>query len=95
MLEITQPCSAKHGWQSYVVLSLCRVLYTLEFGDVVSKQAAAAWAQAQPWRRSWNALIERTWDGRHHPEQPSSPEDVAGTLEFIRYVGVRPDFRSL
>ena len=32
------------GYQSYVVLSLCRILYTLEEGAVVSKPAAARWA---------------------------------------------------
>jgi hypothetical protein len=33
------------GYQSYIVLSLCRVLATLHFGTVVSKLVAARWAQ--------------------------------------------------
>src|SRR5918996_3112853 len=40
------------GYQSYVVLSLCRILYTLQFGDVVSKPVAARWAKEtleEPW----------------------------------------------
>ena len=35
---------AARGYQSYVVLSLCRVLYTLHYGTVASKPAAARWA---------------------------------------------------
>jgi len=75
---------AQRGWQSYVVLSLCRILYTLQHGTVASKSAAARWAQATLDER-WSLLIERTWEGRHHPEWEASPDDVNGTLEFIRY----------
>src|SRR2546423_4926058 len=35
----------RRGYQSYTVLSLCRLLYTLEYGAVVSKPVAARWAQ--------------------------------------------------
>ena len=37
--------AASQGYQAYAILSMCRVLYTLEFGTVVSKPAAARWAQ--------------------------------------------------
>lgn len=72
------------GYQSYAVLTLCRMLYTIETGQVASKPKAARWAQEKLGQR-WNALIERTWDGRHNPDQPSTPEDFNETLEFIRY----------
>lgn len=72
------------GYQSYTVLSLCRILYTLEFGTVVSKPTAARWAQETLGAR-WVPLIERTWDSRHHPRQPASSEDMNETLEFIRF----------
>lgn len=75
---------AHRGWQSYVVLSLCRILYTLEFGTVASKSAAARWVQETLDAR-WSPLIARAWEGRHHPEQEASTDDVSGTLDFIRY----------
>jgi hypothetical protein len=72
------------GYQSYFVLTLCRILYTLEQGAVVSKQVAARWTQerlGEPWR----SLIDRAWDGRHNPGAEASVEDVNGTLAFIRF----------
>jgi len=72
------------GYQSYVVLSLCRILYTLQFGAVVSKPVAAAWAK-ETLGDLWVSLIDRAWIGRHHPEASAEPEDINGTLEFIRF----------
>src|SRR5687768_17755536 len=46
------------GYQSYVVLSLCRILYTLQLGDVVSKPVAAQWAK-ETLGDPWVSLIER------------------------------------
>lgn len=74
----------KRGYQSYTVLSLCRILYTLQTGGVASKPVAARWAQETLDPR-WKPLIERTWASRHNPELEASAEDVNGTQEFIRY----------
>lgn len=74
----------QRGGQSYTVLSICRILYTLQYGTVVSKPVAARWAQETLDTR-WTPLIERTWTGRHNPGLEASPEDVNETLEFIRY----------
>jgi len=71
------------GYQSFIVLSLCRILYTLQSGEVVSKACAASWAQ-QTLGERWVPLIDRAWEGRHHGGEDSSPEDVDGTLAFIR-----------
>jgi hypothetical protein len=80
-----EPAQIKYrGYQSYTVLSLCRVLYTLQYGTVVSKPVAARWAQKALDER-WAPLIERTWEGRHNPGSEASSDDVAGTLEFIQY----------
>lgn len=76
---------ATRGYQSYTVLTLCRMLYTLEHGVVVSKPVAARWAQATLGAR-WSPLIERTWDSRHNPGMQASLDDVNETLEFIRLV---------
>ena len=72
------------GGQSYIVLTLCRILYTLQYGTAVSKQVAAQWAQ-ETLDAHWTPLIVRAWTGRHHPGGEASSDDVKGTLEFIRY----------
>jgi hypothetical protein len=72
------------GYQSFTVLSLCRVLYTLHYGTVVSKPGAARWAQETLGER-WEPLIERAWAGRQNPDSETSAEDVNGTLEFLHY----------
>ena len=54
------------GSQAYVVLTLCRMLYTLATGQIVTKRVAATWALATLEAR-WRLLIERAWVGRHNP----------------------------
>ena len=72
------------GYQAYTVLSLCRILYTLQFGDVVSKPVAARWGKATLGEQ-WVALIERAWIGRQNSHLKAQADDVAGTLDFIRF----------
>jgi hypothetical protein len=72
------------GYQSYIVLTLCRILYTLEYGTIVSKPVAARWTQ-EKFGKPWSALIERAWTGRHNPGAQASRQDMNGTLDFIRY----------
>lgn len=80
-----EPASLSHrGYQSYTVLSLCRILYTLHHGVIVSKPVAARWAQATL-EKHWAPLIQRAWLGRQQPGWPASTEDVRETLDFIRY----------
>ncbi|MDO9349571.1 MAG: DUF4111 domain-containing protein, partial [Anaerolineales bacterium] len=72
------------GYQSYTVLSLCRILYTLHHGDVASKPVAAKWVQETLDER-WTPLIDRAWVGRQNPGLKAQADDVNETLEFIRY----------
>ena len=72
------------GYQSFIVLTLCRMLYTLQNCEVGSKPVAAQWAQAALGERC-APLIERAWEGRHNSNCDASPEDIAGTQELIRY----------
>jgi hypothetical protein len=69
--------------QAFVVLTLCRLLYTLESGAVASKPGAARWAQ-QAAGPCWSKLIERALagqsDGSEIPEN-----DVDETVAFIRH----------
>jgi Domain of unknown function (DUF4111) len=82
---LNDPAQKRHrGYQSYVVLSLCRILYTLQYGTVVGKPVAARWAQEALGQR-WTPLIKRAWVGRHNPRLKAEVEDVRETLELIRY----------
>jgi hypothetical protein len=67
-------------YQAYAILTMCRALYTLQYGVVVSKPVAARWAQ-QELGEPWAALIERALAWRHDAELDSLNE----TLNFIRY----------
>ncbi|HTX92164.1 MAG TPA: aminoglycoside adenylyltransferase domain-containing protein [Anaerolineales bacterium] len=72
------------GYQSYVVLTMCRMLHTHQNGVLVSKPAASEWAR-KTLEPGWLPLIEHAWAGRHDPGGEMHPEDVQGTLEMIRY----------
>jgi predicted nucleotidyltransferase len=82
-LDDRAPRLQNRGYQSYAVLSMCRILYTLRTGSVASKRAAAAWAKTFL-SADRGRLIERAWDGRHHPGDSAAAEDIAETQEFIR-----------
>ncbi len=77
---------SNHGpYQSYVVLTICRILFTLETGEVASKRNALVWAQ-QSLDQSWRGLFERAWSRRDGPGGAADPEEVAMTLDLIRLV---------
>lgn len=75
---------ASPGYQSFVVLSLCRVLYTLQQGDVVSKQVAAQWAIERLDAR-WQPLIELALRTRLSGEWDDGVNPLLETLAFIRF----------
>ena len=73
------------GYQSYIVLTLCRILYTLQHGEVVSKPKAVNWVIANV-SKNWKELVDRAWVGRHDNSQSTpTAEDIKQTLDFIRY----------
>jgi predicted nucleotidyltransferase len=74
----------KRGFQSFFVLSLCRMLYTLKHGEILSKHAAAKWGKEHLDPR-WSPLIERALLGRQHPSLDANPEDIQETLDMMRY----------
>ena len=80
---------AMNGWkQPYLVLTFCRMLYTLHAGRVGSKRESAKWAiGALP--PEWSPLIQRALDDRPDPSrryyEPAEPEVEARTLEFVDY----------
>jgi len=78
------PTPLRHrGYQAYVALTMCRILYTLDIGAVVSKPVAARWARiALP--TQWNALIERAQAWRKE-DQHIQDGDVEETVALLRY----------
>jgi hypothetical protein len=86
---LQDPDPRLHGgeYQAYTVLTMCRALYTLQHGAVVSKTAAARWAQEALGER-WEGLIGRALAWRR--DAPSSGDgsglDVDEALGFIRCV---------
>jgi hypothetical protein len=84
-------------YQSFIVLSYCRMLHDLHTGSIGSKREGAEWAKATL-DGSWAELIDGAWDGRPNPSlsvrQPADPADFDRTLEFVEYVisaAARPD----
>jgi hypothetical protein len=66
------------------MLTLCRILYTLQTGEVISKKDAAEWAK-KALDAHWKPLIEHAWLGRQDPQPKAEADKVTETLEFIRY----------
>ena len=82
-------CYNNRFYQTFIVLSYCRMLHDLHTGSTGSKRAGAEWAKAtlDP---SWAGLIDRAWDGRPTPalsvRQPADPTDFKSTLTFVQYI---------
>jgi hypothetical protein len=72
------------GYQSYCVLTVCRLLFTLETDRITTKQNAARWVQEKLEAR-WSALIGRALIDRQGPPDPVPPEAILETQDFIRY----------
>jgi hypothetical protein len=82
---LNHPQEIRHrGYQSYIVLTLCRILYTLQSGDVVSKLKSANWAK-EAIGGTWKPLIEDAWEGRHASQMPPDPDAIRQTQDFIKY----------
>lgn len=75
----------KRGYQSFFVLSICRMLYTLKHGEIVPKALAAKWA-LDNLDTKWKPLIERALIGRQNPTLDANPEDIQETLGMMRYI---------
>ena len=72
------------GYQSHIVLALCRILYTLNFGAVVSKQETAQWVLIAHGEHR-GRIVKRAWEGRHFCDAKPVESDLKGTLELIRF----------
>lgn len=75
--------AAQPGYQPYIVLTVCRLLYTIEWGRVTSKRQAAEWAATTGDER-WRSLIRTAWVERRPDPVPVDPALVEPTLNFVR-----------
>jgi hypothetical protein len=68
------------GYRCYTVLTMCRTLYTLEHGTIVTKPVAARWALRTLAAR-WHPLIQaaQAWAA-------DTPPDLSQTLALIAHV---------
>jgi len=68
------------GYQPYAVLTMCRALYTLKHGNIVSKPVSARWA-LEALDKRWTKLIESalSW----HDGDPTG--DIEQTRQFMSY----------
>lgn len=69
--------------QSYVVLNLCRILYTVMRNEAVSKKAAAEWAKNE--YPEWKDLVE-TAEVWHYGIKMHRDKEV---IEFIKFVIIK------
>lgn len=71
------------GYQSYIVLTLCRILYTLKTGKLTSKIGAVTWVKENT-DGGWDLLLDDAWVGRHHPGSPITNGALAQTMEMVK-----------
>lgn len=81
------------AWQAFWVGLCCRILHTLETGEVRSKKAGMAWAQGALDPR-WSGLIARAAalrKGHRESGAPADPDAVAATRAFAAYALARAE----
>ncbi len=76
------------GYLSYGVLSLCRILYTLAHGTIVSKAVAAAWA-LETLPAPWTPTIAAAVADRLRARGDATPAELEAGLAFIRFAADR------
>lgn len=79
-------------WVTWAVATLCRILTTIEEGEIIAKSPALQrWRDRVPER--WQPLIDEAWRIRHHPDKASLYRNriqrMRETLAFMAYVRAR------
>jgi hypothetical protein len=73
--------------QRYAVTNICRMLYTLESGEVTSKRAGLEWAQDNLPPR-WHPLLQQVLEDRTlgwDPHDPPREGSVQATIALLEY----------
>jgi Aminoglycoside adenylyltransferase, C-terminal domain len=78
------PDDAPPGSQAYAILTMCRGLYALRFGERLSKGQAASWARQEFPR--WADLIGRALGWRQRQHDPDGQEGAATVAETRSFV---------
>lgn len=90
--ELFSWISFDSAWaQRYAVATLCRMLYTLDTGEVASKQASLQWAE-HALSPGWHDLIHQVRDDRAlgwDPDDPPRTGSVEATIAFAEYATER------
>lgn len=73
------------GYRSFAVITMCRVLHGLEYGEIVSKPKAIDWTR-EKLDASWQPLIDKAVAVSKHQEEDVSLDK---TLDFIRFTRER------
>ena len=66
-------------YHAYAVITMCRSLHALQYGAIVSKPAAALWAETE--FPEWSPLIQKALISQHAGNEPFLDE----ALDFIRF----------
>ena len=69
-------------YQAFEIETICRAIYTLEFGELPTKPQAVAWARGalpEPWR----SLVE--WSQGHRADKTEDPSMIAEVMRFVRW----------
>lgn len=78
------------GYQAYAILTMCRILYTMREGTIVSKPVAARWARARldaPWPDLINRALQ--WQPGIAMNALSETLDfIASTVREARRIGI-------
>lgn len=76
-----------HFFQTFAVLSYCRMLNDIRCGEIGSKREGAEWVKANL-DPGWHDLIDRAWLGRPNPslsaKRTADPKDIDRTVKLIR-----------
>jgi hypothetical protein len=76
-----------HFYQTFAVLSYCRMLNDIRRGAIGSKKEGADWVSSNL-DPKWRDLIDKAWLGRYNPslsvQRAADPTDVDRTIELIR-----------
>lgn len=68
-------------YQSYIVLNLCRILYTVMCHATATKKVSASWVKCE-FAPEWRSLVQTAEDW-HYGKEMNSKEQ---TIEFIQFV---------
>ena len=76
----------QRGSQAYAILTMCRILYTMKNGDIVSKKRAALWTEQE--LPAWSSLIQQAliWREAWRDENVDHEATFPETVRFVHFV---------